>query len=122
MASAARFGNVLDYAGPNLTSSQLIVYAPGDAAGFSSGPDGQPTSAQIAAAPKVAKEIAAELGTTSMIALEQTSVNLNHAASGRSWSGPIYVATPQLLSAFGISSQRSTPTPTSSRCVRACPR
>ena len=26
--SAARYGNVLDYAGPNLTSSQLIVYTP----------------------------------------------------------------------------------------------
>ena len=43
VASAARFGNVLDYAGPNLTSSQLIVYAPGDADGCSSGPNGQPT-------------------------------------------------------------------------------
>ncbi len=28
--------------------------------------------------------------------------NLTHAAAGRSWSGPIYVATPQLLQAFGI--------------------
>jgi putative ABC transport system permease protein len=102
VASAARFGNVLDYTGPNLNSHQLIVYEPGDAAGFSSGPNGQPSNAQIAAAPKVAKDIAAELGTASMIALEQTSVNLNHAASGRSWNGPIYVATPQLLSAFGI--------------------
>ncbi len=109
VASAARFANALDYTGPNLTSSQLIVYAPGDAAGFSSGPNGQPTNAQIAAAPKVAKDIAAELGTASMIALEQTSVNLNHAASGRSWSGPIYVATPQLLSAFGIKQSQINP-------------
>jgi putative ABC transport system permease protein len=109
VASAARFGNVLDYTGPNLTSSQLIVYAPGDAGGFSSGPNGQPTKAQIAAAPKVAKDIAAELGTASMIALEQTSVNLNHAASGRSWNGPIYVATPQLLSAFGIKQSQINP-------------
>jgi len=109
VASAARFGNVLDYTGPNLTSSQLIVYAPGDAGGFSSGPNGQPTNAQIAAAPKVAKGIAAELGTASMIALEQTSVNLNHAASGRSWNGPIYVATPQLLSAFGIKQSQINP-------------
>jgi putative ABC transport system permease protein len=109
VASAARFGNALDYTGPNLTSSQLIVYEPGDAAGFSSGPDSQPTNAQIAAAPKVAKDIAAELGTASMITLEQTSVNLNHAASGRSWNGPIYVATPQLLSAFGIKQSEINP-------------
>ncbi len=109
VASAARFGNVLDYTGPNLNSHQLIVYEPGDAAGFSSGPNGQPSNAQIAAAPKVAKDIAAELGTASMIALEQTSVNLNHAASGRSWNGPIYVATPQLLSAFGIKQSEINP-------------
>jgi putative ABC transport system permease protein len=109
VASAARFANALDYTGPNLTSSQLIVYAPGDAAGFSSGPNGQATKAQIAAAPKVAKDIAAELGTTSMIALEQTSANLNHAASGRSWNGPIYVGTPQLLSAFGIKQSQINP-------------
>ncbi len=109
VASAARFGNVLDYTGPNLNSHQLIVYAPGDAAGFSSGPNGQPANAQIAAAPKVAKAIAAELGTASMITLEQASVNLNHAASGRSWNGPIYVATPQLLSAFGIKQSEVNP-------------
>src|SRR5580700_8798687 len=109
VASAARFGNVLDYTGPNLTSSQLIVYAPGDAGGFSSGPNGQPTNAQIAAAPKVAKDIAAELGTASMIALETSNANLDHAANGRSWSGQIYVATPQLLSEFGIAQSQINP-------------
>ena len=108
VASAARFANALDYTGPNLNSHQLIVYAPGDGNGLSSGPN-SPTNAQIAAAPKVAKDIAAELGTTSMIALEQTSANLNHAANGRSWSGPIYVATPQLLSAFGIKQSQINP-------------
>jgi putative ABC transport system permease protein len=108
VASAARFGNVLDYAGPNLTSSQLIVYGPGNGPGGNGGP-GQPTAAQIAAAPNVAKDIAAELGTTSMIALENSSVGLTHAAGGRSWSGPIYVATPQLLSAFGIKQSEINP-------------
>jgi len=102
VASAARFANALDYAGPNLTSNQLIVYGPGNTNGRSSVPDNNPTNAQIAAAPKVARQIAAELGTSSLITLENTSVNLVHAANGRSWSGPIYVATPQLLSAFGI--------------------
>ena len=32
--SAARFGEVLEYTGPNLTSSQLIVSAPGVQAGL----------------------------------------------------------------------------------------
>src|SRR5215472_3086529 len=102
VAGAARFGNVLDYAGPNLTSSQLIVYAP--CPGDCSGPNGPVApGVSMAQAQKVAKEIAADLGTTNMITLETASVGLTHAASGRSWSGPIYVATPQLLKAFGIS-------------------
>jgi putative ABC transport system permease protein len=110
VASAARFANSLDYAGPNLDSHQLIVYAPGTANVRSAGvADSNPTSAQNAAAPKVAKDIAAELGTTTVIALENTSVNLVHAANGRSWSGPIYVATPQLLSAFGIKQSQINP-------------
>ena len=96
VASAARFGNMLDYAGPNLTSSQLIVYTP-------TGPNGvAASSASTAQADQVAKQIAADLGTTSMITLESASASLQHAAPGRSWSGPVYVATPQLLRAYGI--------------------
>jgi len=108
VASAARFGNVLDYAGPNLTSSQLIVYAP--CPGDCSGPNGPvPPGVSMAQAQKVAKEIAADLGTTSMITLESASAGLTHAAPGRSWSGQIYVATPQLLKAFGISQSEIKP-------------
>ena len=104
VASAARFGNVLDYVGPNLTSSQLIVYSP-------SGPYGVPqtTSVSMAEAQQVAKEIAANVGTTNMVTLETASAELEHAASGRQWSGPIYVATPQLLKAFGITSSEVNP-------------
>ena len=112
VASAARFGNVLDYAGPNLTSSQLIVYAPvGNVPvgqGNNPGPSG-PTAAQLAAGVKTAKAIAADLGTTSMIALDTSNAGLQHAAPGRSWSGQIYVATPQLLKAFGISQSEINP-------------
>ena len=110
--SAARFGNVLDYAGPNLTSSQLIVYAPVGPLGQGNRPgpgSSGPTAAQMAAGVKTAQEIAADLGTTSMIALETSNVGLQHAAPGRSWSGQIYVATPQLLKAFGISQSEINP-------------
>jgi putative ABC transport system permease protein len=104
VASAARFGNVLDYAGPNLNSSQLIVYGPCYNTGCPNG-----TQVSTARAQKVAKEIAADLGTTSVITLENSSMGLTHAAGGRSWSGPIYVATPQLLKAFGISQSEINP-------------
>ncbi len=111
--SAARFGNVLDYAGPNLTSSQLIVYAPSGPYGApqGGGPPGQPGAPAVstAQARRVARQIAADLGTTSMVTLETTSAGLTHAAAGRQWSGPIYVATPQLLRAFGIRSSEVSP-------------
>ncbi|HXL90658.1 MAG TPA: FtsX-like permease family protein [Streptosporangiaceae bacterium] len=112
VASAARFGNVLDYAGPNLTSSQLIVYAPNGPGGQrfcpgGCGPSAPPVS--MAQAQKVATEVAADLGTANMISLENVGAGLTHAAGGRSWSGPIYVATPQLLKAFGISQSEINP-------------
>jgi putative ABC transport system permease protein len=109
VASAARFANALDYAGPNLSSNQLIVYEPGNSNGRSAVPDNNPSAAQIAAAPKVAKDIAAALGTSSLIALETSNASLDHAANGRSWSGQIYVATPQLLNAFGITQSQINP-------------
>jgi putative ABC transport system permease protein len=115
VASAARFGNVLDYAGPNLTSSQLLVTTPAgpygeplagpNGASPRGGPPGQATAPPVstAQAQAIAKQIATSLGASTMITLESTSAGLTHAAPGRSWSGPVYVATPQLLSAFGIS-------------------
>jgi putative ABC transport system permease protein len=113
VASAARFGNVLDYAGPNLTSSQLVVYTSSGPYGgtHQGGPPGQAPTPPVSAAQaqQVANEIAADLGTTTMITLESTSAGLTHAAPGRSWSGPVYVATPQLLRAFGISQSEISP-------------
>jgi putative ABC transport system permease protein len=105
IVSAARFANVLDYAGPNLTSSQLIVYTPngpygphgpgGPAAGAVTGP-------RLQALRTTASRIAATLGSRQLTELDTTSASLQHAAAGRNWSGPVYVATPALLRTFGI--------------------
>jgi putative ABC transport system permease protein len=107
VASAARFANNLDYAGPNLSSSQLILYNAGNDNARSV--PASATAAQIAAAPKAARAIAAELGTTSLVELDAVNANLVHAANGRSWSGQVYVATPQLLNAFGIKQSQVNP-------------
>ena len=56
----------------------------------------------MARARQVAEEIAADLGTANVVTLETAGGSLRHAAAGRQWSGQIYVATPQLLTAFGI--------------------
>jgi putative ABC transport system permease protein len=53
--------------------------------------------------------IAAALGSHDMIQLDTTSASLQHAAPGRSWSGPVYVATPSLLRAFGIKTSEIDP-------------
>jgi putative ABC transport system permease protein len=109
--SAGRYGNVLDYAGPNLTSSQLIVYTanggPGGGGPGGGGPGGGPgnngpTPPSMAAQTATANGIAGAVGSHQVIALDSTSASLQHAAPGRSWSGPVYVGTPQLLAAFGI--------------------
>jgi putative ABC transport system permease protein len=128
VVTAARFGNVLDYAGPNLTSSQLIVYAPGaqgggpppgssggsapgrSQGGQNQGPRPAPaTGSQLTKAAAGARHIASELGSHSLVTLEQTNASLLHAASGRNWSGPVYIATPQLLAAFGIKASQVSP-------------
>ncbi len=120
VVAAARFGDSLDYVGPNLGANQLVVYAPnGPGPGaqyFGPGPDGgngasqQSPPVSMAQAQKVASQIAADLGTSNIVALETSAAGLNHAShSGRNWNGQIYVATPQLLRAYGISQSEINP-------------
>jgi putative ABC transport system permease protein len=104
--TAARFGNVLDYAGPNLASNQLIVYTPNGPPG---GPGGKVSGSKPAAWSARAHAIAAALGSHDVVQLDSTSATLQHAASGRQFNGQVYVATPQLLKAFGIKASAINP-------------
>jgi putative ABC transport system permease protein len=111
---AGRFANNLDYAGPNLTSSQLVVNAAPPPGSILYGPGNQggqpaPPAPSVADQAKVADQIAKSLGNAGIITLYSTSAGLTHAAAGRSWSGPIYLATPQLLQMFGISASEVNP-------------
>lgn len=106
IASAARFGNVLDYAGPNVSSTQLIIYTPNGPYG-PGGPGnakagGGVSTPSLSSMSRSAHDIARALGSSKIVTLENTSATLQHDAPGRSYSGPLYVATPQLLRAFGI--------------------
>ena len=105
--TAQRYGNVLDYAGPNVASNQIIVYTPdgGPGGGPGNGPGGSSPSGTAStpqAQAAVAQNIARALGSNTVIELDQAGAHLDHHGAGRSWSGPVYVATPQLLQAFGI--------------------
>jgi putative ABC transport system permease protein len=67
------------------------------------------TASKLASMAKAAHGIAAALGSHDVVELESTSASLQHAAAGRQWSGQVYVATPQLLHAFGISASQVSP-------------
>ena len=109
-AASLRYGQYLDYAGPNLASNEVVVYAPLPGGTIVSGPGipnhptpkPPPKPPPMATLDAKAHEIATALGGNSTLELLQTNASLERAASGRNWSGPIYVATPQLLRAFGI--------------------
>jgi len=119
LAAAARYGNVLDYAGPNLSSNQLHLSTANPPPGqqdfqtngkgqlvpVTNGPVETATLAQLDAS---VKEIAKGLG-AQVITLESPNVGLNGTQGGRNWDGSFYVATPQLLKAFGITQSEINP-------------
>ena len=106
--ATARYSNVFDYVGPNMASNTVNVYTPptGQTCEVGSrGPHCQqaPPAPGLSAQEATMHAIAAAVGARDVVALEQPSANLqNPSANGRQWSGPIYVATPQLLRAYGI--------------------
>jgi putative ABC transport system permease protein len=120
LAAAARYGNVLDYAGPNLASNQMALHylPPPPVGSVSISPTGRSVvaKAEPTASPALlarsARSIATGLG-GHLLALEAPGVSINVVntgpGQGRSWNGPIYVATPQLLRAFGISPSQINP-------------
>jgi len=102
VVAAARYGNVLDYAGPNVASNQLILYATTGSHG--NGPTGgtRPSTSNLAAETRAEQQIAASLGSRDVVTLKGVDAALTHIAPGRNWNGPLYVGTPQLLHAYGI--------------------
>jgi putative ABC transport system permease protein len=119
LETAGRLASPLDYAGPNVTSSQLVVYSNAGPYGGSSpvssddqrNSGGQPPAPALSltAQAQVASTIARSLGSARIVTLYSTSAGLTHAADGRNWSGPIYLGTPQLLSLFGIKGSQVDP-------------
>jgi putative ABC transport system permease protein len=103
ITASVRFSKILDWTGQNLTASQLIIYTknPSTDIGPSAGPT--LTQAQLNDLGKQLSGLAGELHARSVLALETTSATLNQAGTGsNNFSGTVYVATPQLLTAYGI--------------------
>jgi putative ABC transport system permease protein len=119
LAAASRYGNVFDYAGPNLSSNEIALHAdtPPPVGATIHTPNGKThvqtaSSAPAAATPQQlathAEAIAKGLG-AQLVALETPDAQIIGTNLGRQWDGAIYVATPQLLRTFGISSSEIDP-------------
>jgi putative ABC transport system permease protein len=103
--ATARYANVFDYVGPNMASNAMNVYTPPTGPTF--GPGGQSQPAQpapsLSAQESTVHAIASAVGAQHVVPLIQPAAGLqNPSANGRQWNGPIYVATPALLRAYGI--------------------
>ena len=117
LAAASRYGNVFDYAGPNLASNQLALHAntppaPGTVLITPHGRVVQGPSTVTAATPQQlathAAAIAKGLGAR-LVPLESPNAQIVGGHLGRQWDGAIYVATPQLLRSFGINPSEINP-------------
>ncbi len=105
--AVARYSDVFDYVGPNMAANEVNVYSPSG----ESGPlgDGQGAGGAAAATPSIQSQeatvhaIASAVDATSIVGLENPAASLqNPSGEGRQWNGPLYVATPALLRAYGI--------------------
>jgi putative ABC transport system permease protein len=102
--AVARYSNVYDYVGPNVAANQLAVWSPNGQDGNSPDPNA-PTQQGIASQEAGIRAVASAVGATNVLELDNPagSVGLqNPSGNGRQWDGPIYVATPALLRAYGI--------------------
>ena len=97
VVATIRYANPVAYVGPNLAGNQLIAYTPaGDGGQIPS------TRTPVSVMASTAAAVAKALGAHRAIELQSAGATLDASADGRSFSGSLYVATPELLRSFGI--------------------
>ena len=118
IVASTQFENPLNPAGPNLSSSQLIVYTQPPIGG---GPVSQLSNAQLASLGRQVDSYAAGLHAQPVLPLETAGAILYQQSTQQhqSFSGPVpivvhftgtlYVATPQLLATYGIKASQISP-------------
>jgi putative ABC transport system permease protein len=116
LIASIRFDDALDYVAPNMAANQLILYAPGNDPHQDQAGQFTP-AAKLAASRAEADSLAAQLHAPAPVELEvPVSVNVPQpgqptqnqyggvlALNGMGFAGLMYVATPQVLAAFGVS-------------------
>ncbi|MGE5287404.1 MAG: FtsX-like permease family protein, partial [Micromonosporaceae bacterium] len=109
LVASTKFGNPLNWTGPNLSGSQLIVYTQQSQGG---GTIAQLSNAQAARLGGQVDSLAASLHTRS-VPLEFAGATLYQVGtpqnSPSNFTGTVYVATPQLLATYGIKASQIAP-------------
>ncbi len=108
VVTSVQFENVLAWTGPNLSSSQVIVYAQPP----QGGPNAVPlSSTQLAEVSRHVSSLAAALHAPSAVPLESAAATLHQAGAQahKDFTGTVYVATPQLLATYRITAGQIAP-------------
>jgi putative ABC transport system permease protein len=105
IVASVQFENVLAWTGPNLSSSQVIVYA--------QPPQGGPSanalsSTQVTEVSRHVSSLAASLHARAEVPLESAAATLHQAGAQahKDFTGTVYVATPLLLATYGITASQ----------------
>jgi putative ABC transport system permease protein len=109
LVASIQFANPLNWFGSNLSSSQLIFYPQASPA---PGVMIQLSNAQLASLERQVDSYAAGLHARSVLPLEGSGVSLYQAGvpgPHDHFNGSVYVATPQLLAAYGIKASQISP-------------
>ena len=109
VVTSVQFENILAWTGPNLSSTQVIVYA--------QPPQGGPLvgapliSTQLAEVSRHVSSLAASLHARSAVPLESAAATLHQAGAQahKDFTGTVYVATPQLLATYRITAGQIAP-------------
>jgi putative ABC transport system permease protein len=108
IVASIRFEQALNWAGPNLSSSQLIIYTQSQ---VSIGPATLLSNAKLASLTRQADRLAASLHARSVLPLEFAGPMLYRAGTQQNlnFTGAVYLATPQLLATYGIKASQIAP-------------
>jgi putative ABC transport system permease protein len=107
VVASMKFDDPLNWSGPNLSSSQLIVYTYDQNGGMLT----QLSDAQVTSLSGPVNTLAASLRAQSVLPLESAGAMLNQAGARAhdTFTGTVYVATPQLLATYGIRASQIAP-------------
>ena len=109
LVASIQFGNPLNWFGSNLSSSQLIIYTQQHQ---SAGEANQLSNAQLASLGRQVDSYAAGLHARSVLPLEMAGPTLYQVGTQGPhdhFNGNVYLATPQLLAAYGIKASQIRP-------------